>query len=93
MKSCWEILGINPTTDIEAIQRARRALVENSNLRADDLNTAFDRAMAFANAWKPVSRKPAAQASPKNEPLSKGNSAVLFVLGKPVGTGRSWWSR
>ena len=36
MKSCWEILGISPTTDIEAIQSARRALLEKSNgLRPD----------------------------------------------------------
>lgn len=92
MKSCWEILGINPTTDIEAIRSARRALPGNSN-NSEEINTAFERAMAFANAWKPVSRKPGAATPSKIETLQKGNRTVLFVLGKPVGTGRSWWSR
>jgi hypothetical protein len=94
MKNCWEILGINPTTDVQAIENARRILIENSNPAAltKDINAAFDRAMAFANAWKPVSRKPSAQVPSKNDPL-KGNRTVLFLLGKPVGTGGSWWSR
>jgi hypothetical protein len=94
MKNCWEILGINPTTDLDAINNAKRALLENSNSPGpEEINTAFDRAMAFANAWKPVSRKLVNTHASKNETLKKGNSTALFLLGKPVGTGRSWWSR
>jgi hypothetical protein len=94
MKNCWEILGINPTTDIEAINHARLTLFENpKSLSRQEIDAAVDRAMAFANAWKPVSRKQATAQLPKNDGLKKGNSTALYLLGKPVGTGRSWWSR
>jgi hypothetical protein len=92
MKNYWEILGIKPTTDVVAIENAKSKLLKNSQ-PATDINAAFERAMAFANAWKPVSRQPASRPQSKNESLSKGSRPALYALGKPVGAWSSWWSR
>ena len=68
MNTCWQILQIEPTTDLDAIKDARRALIKNWHpdivpdadrkreytARCAEINVAFDRASGFAKAWKPA---------------------------------------
>ncbi len=108
MRSCWEVLEIQPTTDADLIQDTRRSLIktwhpdtatsvkqkELYNSRAAEINAACDKAMAFAKAWKPVSGWNQGSASKPNvRPSSTVVGTWLHVLGKPVGAGGSWKSR
>ena len=68
MNTCWQILQIEPTTDLEVIKDARRALIKNWHpdivsdadrkrvytAKCAEINVAFDQASAFAKAWKPA---------------------------------------
>ena len=108
MKNCWEVLQIQPTTDVDVIQNTRRSLIktwhpdtassvkekELYNSRSAEINAACDRAMAFAKAWKPV---PGWDGGGATRPNTRASSTVvgtwLYVLGKPVGAGGSWKSR
>src|SRR5438067_2429321 len=66
MNTCWEILEISPTTDVDVIKTARRSLIkawhpdiagiegdqELYTARCAEINAAFDRAMIFATSWR-----------------------------------------
>ena len=74
MNSCWEILQIKPTNDVEQIKGARRSLIKNWHpdtvagseekriytARCAEINVACDQAITFANVWKPAVTSPIA---------------------------------
>jgi hypothetical protein len=64
MGNCWEVLGISPTNDVEAIKKAYRALIKqwhpdtvNSDEREEytnrsaEINVAYDDAIRLAEGW------------------------------------------
>ena len=102
MNSCWEVLQIRPTNDVEHIKNARRSLIKNWHpdtvagseekrtytARCAEINVAFDRAIAFANAWKPTATGPLASDHPHwrrssfpGTQLLPGGSLWLLAIG------------
>src|SRR5215831_8924443 len=91
MKTCWDVLGIEKTGDLPAIQRARRSLIkqwhpdivssaEEKQARTDrcsEINSAFDEAVRAAKMFKPVS--PSAQAC--EQPAIVEQPAFHITLG------------
>jgi hypothetical protein len=108
MKNFWEVLKLQPTTDIDAIKSARRSLIKDwhpdrasgseqqalCNARCASINAAYDSAIAFANAWKPVEPDfDDDQHQPLTARLAASptiTSTLFFVLSRPIGSKSSW---
>jgi hypothetical protein len=72
MKTCWNVLGIESTGDLQAIQRARRSLIRQwhpdavanpeekrvRTARCAEINCAFDEAARLAKMLHPVGNSP-----------------------------------
>ena len=68
MKTCWEILEIPPTNDVEAVKRAHRVLMKRWHpdtvmdpskkaeytTRSAEINAACDEATKVATNWSPI---------------------------------------
>lgn len=78
MKTCWDVLGIEKTGDLPAIQRARRSLIKQwhpdvvpnadekqvRTVRCAEINSAFDEATRAAKMFRPVSPSPKTSGQP-----------------------------
>jgi hypothetical protein len=90
MKTCWNVLGIEKTGDLPAIQRARRSLIKQwhpdvvpsaeekqaRTSRCAEINSAFDEAVRAAKMFNPVATS---QKSPA-EPLANGSDQPVFHI-------------
>jgi len=108
MTNFWAVLELQPTTDIEAIKSARRSLMKNwhpdvaagaeqqtiCNDRCAKINAAYDSAIAFANAWKPVAAGAETDRGQRLAARSVSSSTItstlFFVLSRPIGSKSSW---
>jgi hypothetical protein len=107
MSNFWEVLNLQPTTDIEVIKSSRRSLMKNwhpdvavgaeqqaiCNARCAEINAAYDSAIAFANAWKPVAAGAETDRGQRMARMVSSptiTSTLFFVLSRPIGSKSSW---
>jgi preprotein translocase subunit Sec63 len=91
MKSCWELLQITPTNDVEVIKRARRLLIRkwhpdlvasaeekrNHTARCAEINAAYEQAVRFAKVWNRGVSAPVPKA---NRTVHTGAHLLVLIL-------------
>ena len=101
MNTCWQILEIEPTTNLDAIKDARRTLIKHWHpdtvkdatlkleytTRCAAINAAFDEASGFAKAWTPViAPSPGASENRRRRPRSGGPLTDFAIRGSYIVT-------
>lgn len=95
--TCWDVLQIQPTIDVEAIKSARRTLMKSwhpdvagvaeekaaYNARCAQINAAYDDAVRFAKAWRPPTRRDADPSEKKNP------STHSYIQRRPFASGQA----